>query len=84
MKDVVRNYPDSLTPFTWCIVEVREALHPHWHLAVSICSSCCVLPNGVLHLTIIGCDPFLVGLLSAVPLKSKLVSIVLGPWFVDI
>ena len=39
--------------------------------------------NGELHLSNIGCDPFLLGILSAVPLKSKLVSIVLGPWFVD-
>ena len=39
--------------------------------------------NGVLHLSIIGCDPFLVGILSVVLLKSKLVSIVLGPWFDD-
>ena len=27
--------------------------------------------------------PLLAGLLSVVPLKSKLVSTVLGPWFVD-
>ena len=39
--------------------------------------------NGVLHLSIICRNLFLVGLLSTVPLKSKLVSIVLGPWFVD-
>ena len=39
--------------------------------------------NGLLDLSIIGCDPFLMGLLSALPLRSKLVSTVLGPWFVD-
>ena len=35
--------------------------------------------NGLLDLSIIGCDPFLVDFLSALPLKSRLVSTVLGP-----
>ena len=35
-----------------------------------------IVDKGVLHLSIVGCDPFLVGLLLAVPLKSKLISIV--------
>ena len=33
--------------------------------------------------SLLACAPFLAGLLSALPLKSKLVSTVLGPWFVD-
>ena len=39
--------------------------------------------NGPWILSVIGCVPFLVGLLLVLPLKYKLVSTVLGPWFVD-
>ena len=39
--------------------------------------------NAVWYLSVIGSPPFLVGFLLALPLKSKLAPIVLGPWFVD-
>ena len=58
------------------------------HCETSFCVTCTkyvinVNNNGLLDLSNIGCDPFLVGLLLVLPLKAKLVSTVLGPWFVD-
>ena len=73
------GYPTRVNLFLWGYCTIHDQRS---HAGLSAANRQGIY-NGLWHLSIIGCGPSLAGLLSVLPLKSKLVSTVLGPWFVD-